>query len=407
MDKHALGRAMLFGLVLATPFLSWGSSSSGLNSVIGLWQALFVILYLSEVKEHTITIFKESLTFRLTVLLLILSLIGMLAFNFSYIKVTRTWIYCMQPFFFVAAVSWFKDQADAGMIGICICKMMSVVVVTLILISILTGLDGHNITRRDVDLFLYNNIRQYNFDLAFGFMMGTMAWLVMKFKRRLHVFQYMFFIMLGFATMFTEGRGQILCLSFFCIIVYSLGRKSTAAKVQSKAIFSFSIGVVLLLILYPAVVDAVIGRTVLNDINSVSSKRLEIWLDSFNTWLEAGGSVPPVVFGLGPDSFRLVMAYPGIVQPHNSVIQALMEYGLLGLFFLMWLFFKVLHNLAVIWKSRQVEGLPMLVSCALLSMFAYSLTDGIFYHGVPIAICVVMGAYLFAKDRERKCVNEG
>src|SRR5690554_1706502 len=131
--RTGVGGVLLGALIIATPLLSWGSASSWLNTLLGLWQGAIVLLLLPEVKGLTVKIFKDSLAFKLTGFLLFFSLIGMLVFNFDALMETRTWIYCIQPFFFIAMVSWFSTDTDAKMLFICICKIISVGFVTLVL----------------------------------------------------------------------------------------------------------------------------------------------------------------------------------------------------------------------------------------------------------------------------------
>jgi O-antigen ligase len=117
-----------------------------------------------------------------------------------------------------------------------------------------------------------------------------------------------------------------------------------------------------------------------------------MWAQASTAWF--GSSIWQVVFGLGPDSFRTLQLSPGYVHPHNSMIQAAMEFGLIGLCFLLYLAWQVLRC-----ASRALKGdnnlVPWIIASGLLSMGCYSLLDGIIYHGGPFLVCVLMGAYLF------------
>jgi len=118
--------------------------------------------------------------------------------------------------------------------------------------------------------------------------------------------------------------------------------------------------------------------------------RQKIWTDALQ---DVNGSL---LFGLGPDSFRF---YSGlkhlIIQPHNALIQGLLEWGIPGTVLLILLHFQFMHHGFVkLTDPREVRFHPI-KSTALSFIVVYfflGLVDGVYYHAIPLTLL----AYAFA-----------
>jgi len=126
------------------------------------------------------------------------------------------------------------------------------------------------------------------------------------------------------------------------------------------------------------------------DANQVSSGRIEIWkFTLINMWQHNA------LLGFGADGFRYVTPQlnPSIVQPHNSPIQFLSEFGLIGFSALMGVVFFIIKS----WNKNPGTTANKLARFSLLAMSIGSLLDGHFHHTFSLLLIVCLMALSFAK----------
>lgn len=130
-------------------------------------------------------------------------------------------------------------------------------------------------------------------------------------------------------------------------------------------------------------------------------------------WKETAGFIAQRPwFGWGGDAFRVLMGWRKEIQPHNSLLQVLLEWGVVGAVSLLLLLGHLLSvALHRFWVVRvAARGSATLVSFGLglalaLSLLALSLVDGVFYHGTPMAFLAaaigMMAARAFDAEEPR------
>ena len=118
-------------------------------------------------------------------------------------------------------------------------------------------------------------------------------------------------------------------------------------------------------------------------VNALSTGRLAMW----ETTIEAIEKHP--WFGLGPEGYLYLETKVYGVQPHNLLLQFLVEWGLIGtvlfaaLLFLV--FRKALSNLGQ--EEKSLHRTARITALALLVAFTvHSLVDGLYYHVVPLML---------------------
>lgn len=118
-------------------------------------------------------------------------------------------------------------------------------------------------------------------------------------------------------------------------------------------------------------------------IEDVSSERSRFWAA---TWRYA---IQSPVIGHGADGYRFIEPNQNGSQPHNVLLQWLLEYGVLGLVPLLWLALRCAGGL---WR-RTAGGTPapmqIWASASLGGALAYGMLDGVFYHAtifMPVAV---------------------
>jgi O-antigen ligase len=131
----------------------------------------------------------------------------------------------------------------------------------------------------------------------------------------------------------------------------------------------------------------------------LSSGRLSVWIDSLGVW---AGSWSSFLFGLGPDAMRLYVraqiGFPPVVQAHNSFVQVLLEFGLIGCGFFIALITLVGRRVVRALMERSAAREARVVAAILTVMFGYTLLDGILYHAIPLVFVMLLTAYLFSFD---------
>lgn len=401
--RQRLATALLLFLVFIAPFLNRNSTPAWANSQTALLQLIFVIVFLPEVKHWIIIIYKKSPVFKMVLWCVLVALLGSVLGERASLQESRLWIYLIQLFFFVATVAWFHDRADKQLYILAVVKIASVIFLCGFMLALLASQSGEVATRRDIDLFIYRNIRHLNYDLAAGFLMGVAAWCMVR-PSSLNTFLFcIMFSLLGFVSLFTEGRGQLLSVGLFILVaLYAVG-KGGVRVVLTQAGLCTILGFLVLFTLYPESLDWLFRRSFNEDVDRASSGRLGIWVRSLEYWYGDGTDLRRIVFGAGPDSFRLDQLHPGLVQPHNSLVQATIEFGLLGATLLMYLVFQAVRLLTR--SAKDGRRMQCLMSCAILSMLFYSLFDGVLYHAGPLLICILFSAYLFSSSWSIKNIS--
>lgn len=200
-----------------------------------------------------------------------------------------------------------------------------------------------------------------------------------------------FFLMVFTAACFlmfwNGGRGALLSL-FPGLMILSL----THMAIKKWLILTIAATGAFLLSLFFQVNDKGLGllstlsKTVTaNSLNSVTSGRLEIWLATTEKIMEKPW------FGWGPDAFILLKIAPGFVQPHNGLLQLLLEGGFLftaPIFLLISIIvYQGIKTLFLQKHQVNTEKELLILGLSLsTSLLTHSLSDGIFYHGSPLTM---------------------
>lgn len=131
-----------------------------------------------------------------------------------------------------------------------------------------------------------------------------------------------------------------------------------------------------------------------------STGRTTIWTDAF-----AAIKVKPVL-GHGPEGYLTSRCCrPGTVQPHNTPVQILIEFGALGLLSVAVLLWTTLRRGAVeLWARRgrpDTDRAAASLFAMVSGVLAYALVDGLFYHVVPMALMAMLVALYASLGSDR------
>lgn len=133
-----------------------------------------------------------------------------------------------------------------------------------------------------------------------------------------------------------------------------------------------------------------------NSLNAVvdSTGRTRIWGDAL------GAVAKKPLFGYGPEGYLSSRCcLQGTSQPHNTVVQILIEVGGFGLAVVCWLLWQTLGRDALqYWRARgtvRIDPCRAMLFATMGGTIAFSLVDGLFYHVVPLTMFAII-AVLYA-----------
>lgn len=132
-------------------------------------------------------------------------------------------------------------------------------------------------------------------------------------------------------------------------------------------------------------------------LDDLTSGRMTVWRAAWDAILDRP------LFGHGQGQFGLVVTevrHLEINHPHNSVLQVVFDWGLLGAAcFAAMLLFLCWHCLKLIGENPKGQ-LPAFLVCA--ALIAMSLHDGAFFFTYPISMLVVALAWIAGTERTRR-----
>lgn len=116
--------------------------------------------------------------------------------------------------------------------------------------------------------------------------------------------------------------------------------------------------------------------------NKISSGRGEMWAGTINKILERP------IFGYGEKQFQFVVpeALGGFRQPHNSILQYLLQWGIVGAGIFFFLIFQIILHLYK--KTNRFVDIGQPEFLIIFSILIYSLYDGALYAPYSIAMLI-------------------
>lgn len=121
--------------------------------------------------------------------------------------------------------------------------------------------------------------------------------------------------------------------------------------------------------------------------------RVKIWKKAL------GGFTDSPIIGQGADGYRLTeWVTRGTVQPHNTLVQFLVEFGLLGCALIALLLYKSFYRptrqLFEPGRTSHAAVTSRLILACLGGVGVYAMADGLLYHAVPmILIAIILALY--------------
>jgi O-antigen ligase len=118
-------------------------------------------------------------------------------------------------------------------------------------------------------------------------------------------------------------------------------------------------------------------------VTEYTSGRWEIWSETFRRFLDR----PWIGHGEGQARHGIETLYGGFNHPHNSILQFLYQWGLVGTIALACLVWRALRNTRSAIATEPQIALPAMA--IFWSLAAFSLFEGSFYHPLPIVFSLL------------------
>jgi len=241
---------------------------------------------------------------------------------------------------------------------------------------------------------LYRHLRHFNYELIF--VIPIVSYLILKSNNNTKYIWLAMSAVFMYYSLASGGRGQGLALVVIGIIVLML--KINLKETNTKLLItSIVLGFILVFVTgqHEFLVDKKVSQTVdSSSVTAMSSGRLKIWSDILMDISDR--PIKQQLVGGNYESSGLLynIGYKGLSQPHNTPLQALIEYGYLGLFFYGYLSFLLLRSaLRNVMEMRRLNLVTM-ASATLIGVWVFSLTDGLYYHGLPLTMNLIFIAVL-------------
>jgi O-antigen ligase len=226
------------------------------------------------------------------------------------------------------------------------------------------------------------NVRQYG---EFAFLAAVSSSALLVLSRKLGVVSFVLTCCAVFGIIATGCRGALLCWIGFVILL------SCASEVRFRialhALAALLVTSAAILYLHSSGLletpNFFVRQGLDHGLNHFSSGRLDLWLESLR-----GIAVRPL-FGFGAEGYWLSgCCNRSWLQPHNFVLQLLLDFGVVGCSILVLLSGYALKRLGGLRKLAVLvccaSPVNSVLACLLAAYLAYSLVDGVLYHPLPM-----------------------
>lgn len=351
---------------------------------------------LPELSREVRSALDGSLAFRVIVIGFLICTTGWLAQGISVGDIDRTLFYAIQPMFVLAAKAWFYRTDSNNLHRIYYFKLWATVGAIAYLFIMLWLAAVPDLDWRQAKwLPIYRNIRHLDYDLAIVALLGTACWMARPLKRQ-HL-NWGLFVLLGYVSVWSAGRGQILTFICFLVVYVALIRSRQMRWTLLRPSAAFMLGSALFCMLNPEMALWILGRSSTGSVDEISSGRVTIWIRALETVLAANWQ--GIVLGLGPDAFMRHAIAPGLVQPHNVIVQIVLEFGLFGLAIVGLLVVDLAKRCRQMLVDSNASVLVTGAVSALLALLFYSMIDGVFYHASPFLASMLLIAFILSRDQ--------
>jgi hypothetical protein len=310
-------------------------------------------------------------------------------------------LYCGVAALFPISITWFRRTGSEGLKYAFMLKLAGVLGATALFFLSIAELkgDGAGVGILVREPPIYRDSRHFNYDHLIVLSLAAYYASISKVRAE-SIAWFIACVAIGYVLAWSGGRAAIGALIIFlCIAGWS-------KAIPRRTVVAWAIALLLSVALV-----AMTGRAGLlfgqfgqfarldEGANVVTNGRVELWTGILGVWSSSWTST---LFGFGPDAVRMVaraeIGFPPWVQSHSVVVQALIEFGLIGLALQSVAFFVVARRSFFVLRSNIAPSDVRVSAALLVALGAYMLVDGILYHAIPLIMVMLLTAHLFHYD---------
>lgn len=371
-------------------FISFRGVGKGIESNISITSSflfLFLLFFLFYFRDSLKFLDKKKLT-SIAFIFFILILSNLFS-DYLYNKISWFRLYNIYSCFFLGFITYYflikKIIVFSNIIKIVSLLCLTHVFILIIYWFLLDNPRSHNWL---MSLPFFNHIRNLTDFLSIGFFC-TIFIFQKSIKLKKYVWYFVSIVILS-VIVWSGSR-----TAYFSILLsYLLWLSWVENKIKNLFSFILSIFLAIIFSLLFKVEQSGLGflrsisRSYTNSLNGISSGRLDIYLKCIDLFFNKP------LFGLGGEAVFLSNIHAGtlhITQAHNSIIQVLIEFGVIGFFALCYLFYNFFSEL----KSSIIKNEQKICVVVILNIFLASLTNGGFYYVPTISLLSIFIACLY------------
>lgn len=407
--RYQLAEGALIALLTIPVIATMRLDAIATNTLVAALALPFVFLMLPELIAEVRKAARDPV-WRLAAIIFAACMTSWLYFQGPFLTISRFWFYLAMLLMLPALAAWFRETGETGLRRLFYAKL-AVTLLALALIGGAMALQGGD-RGMVLPMPVYRHIRHMNYDLT------LVIALTLYFSNRLEARWARWtliacLVIFGYFSAWSGGRGEVLALLVILGGLMGSRRLGLGDRHWWVVLAALAVGALVVVAAgHDRLLTEQINRSAATTINAVSSGRLGMWMASLDRLPESPASL---LFGFAPEAFiRLNLVdtiWPGSRQyfthPHNAFVQWLLEFGVLGTLLLLVLW----GRLAVACLRALLTGsgfdLRSLVAATLLGLFVFAMTDGLFYHAIPLTMILVLSAYFVTSGErvERKAVT--
>lgn len=294
----------------------------------------------------------------------------------------------------VVLLIWVRNEADA-LLWVAIAVGLAVLAYTTILLIIWFGMSDPAQHDWFYNPPLFAHIRHVGYFMCIGGVVG--AWAVLAARGGLRCIAWVVYVLALAVLLWSGGRGALLATLVGGAWLMPMAQPGTHRRIWLWLLLGLLLGF-LLSALFPVEqggmgwVSAWERSEAAKSINALSSSRLDVW-----SYVLRFVAQRPLL-GWGGEGFLAVWDGFPIRQAHNSLLQVLIEWGGVGMLIIYFplMFLAVQGFRTYLAAGGRDKFTPGLGAALTASLLAFSMVDGIFYYGLPLAFLAVGYAALGA-----------
>lgn len=249
-------------------------------------------------------------------------------------------------------------------------------------------------------LLVSYNIRQIGYIVMLGCLFCTTKLILLENNRNLAIIYSLLFVVNCSFLFWLGGRGAIIALLISITLSILVVKNEFITKLKTLLLsatlmfFSYFISIPFSVFSWNGANRFFILSQNLDDpLRKMSNGRFELWQESISLILQKP------LFGYGPEAHAFETKI-GFLQPHNSLLQSLLEFGFIGTIpFLIMIFYIVKNATLNVLAKPTVNNLFCfgLINAILI----HSLYSGPLYHATSMILVCIASAYVISVTLKR------